>query len=909
MKLLNVLWFACLAAALAAPVFAQSGFITIDEDFSDWEGIAPVFERSGDEGAFQRVWVTNDDRYLFISIEMDASIILQESSIVLYIDTDADAATGHPVHGLGAEIEWHFGDKVGRLSIGGQSFEIEHPVLGLVSAPTVSSDRFEIALRRDAAHGATQIFSEDEIRIVLVGEASGDVAPSDGEVISYTFADVERERPPVSLARPEDTHLRVVSYNVLRDGPFFARDAYFGRVLHAIAPDVIAFQEMYSTSADFVANWLARDVPLEGDAQWYVARAANDVMLASRFPITDVQSVQHSDRFAPRTGAFTVNLRPDVQSDLLIYVTHTACCRNDAARQEQLDALMAHLRDRQPNIPQGTPFMIVGDFNLVTYESQRRTVLYGEISDTDRFGPAFAPDWDYTPLADLKPLVTGLPMSFTWYDEGSEFSPGRLDYIFYSNYSMSALNGFVLFSRALLDAELSAYGLEAYDTSFASDHLPVVGDFRFRRTFSQSDFSLNGPVTALVADGEGGFFVGGSFTASSAGALDRLGRWEGSGWHDLGSGLDGDVRALTVSSAGVLYAGGPFSLSGSTESFAVAQHDGEGWTPVGSDLRGQVNALAAGAGGSVYVGGWVGNDAARHLAVWNGEEWLPVGGEPIGEVMALAVDPAGHLYIGGTLTAIGGVTTRGIARWNGSSWQSLGSGLFGTVRAIALGADGSVFAGGEFALASGSTERHHVARWDGTAWEPLVRFEDPEAMVHALAIGPGDVLIAGGQFRDNDRGNGLSVWSDGAWQPVDLDILGGTVHALLVQPDGSLIVGGDFSYGGEVSGRNIAYLETLGVGTIADPVPHSAHPIEIVALYPNPAALSVTASIRALAAGDASVTVYNVLGQEVRTLPLGLHGDGVTEVVIDTSRLAGGLYLVQVTAGGHTATRKLLVVR
>jgi hypothetical protein len=190
--------------------------------------------------------------------------------------------------------------------------------------------------------------------------------------------------------------------------------------------------------------------------------------------------VRHHDAFAPRTGAFTVDLRPAFETDLLVYVTHPACCANDVPRQEQLDALMGDLRDRRADLPHGTPFLLAGDFNLVTHEAQRRTVRFGEISDTARFGPAFAPDWDGTPLGDLRPLTTGLPMTFTWYDERSEFSPGRLDYIFYSDASLEAVGGFTLFSPGLTEAELEAYGLEMYDTTMASDHLPVVGDFRLR---------------------------------------------------------------------------------------------------------------------------------------------------------------------------------------------------------------------------------------------------------------------------------------------------------------------------------------------------------------------------------------------------------------------------------------------
>jgi endonuclease/exonuclease/phosphatase family metal-dependent hydrolase len=452
---------------------AQESFITIDEDFSDWEAVEPLFEAGDPNRFFQRVQVTNNDRYLFLSLEVAPEVVLQNSGIVLYIDSDNDAETGLNMDGIGVDLEWRFGERVGFIHRDGFALEIQHPTIGVVNAPTVSSTRFEIALRRDAMYGLLQLFDHDDIQIVFGITESGVVG--EFAALAYTFRDVQRPRPPVSLARPDSTDLRVVSYNVLRDGPLLGRDSYFTRILSAIQPDIIGFQEVYASTAEFVEWWLERDLP--GEGQWFVEKAANDVILASRFPIIDVESVWHHDQFAPRTGAFLLDLRPTVESDLLVYVTHTACCENNLIRQEHLDGMMAHLRDKQDVLPRGTPFMLIGDFNLVTFESQRRTVIYGEISDNTRYGPSFEPDWDGSPLADLKPPVTGLPMTFTWYDRRSDFSPGRLDYIFYSDHALTALNGYTLFTSALLESERAMYGLHEGDTDSASDHLPLVGDF------------------------------------------------------------------------------------------------------------------------------------------------------------------------------------------------------------------------------------------------------------------------------------------------------------------------------------------------------------------------------------------------------------------------------------------------
>jgi endonuclease/exonuclease/phosphatase family metal-dependent hydrolase len=900
---LCIFWL--IAAFAADAALGQTGHIVIDEDFADWELIETAYDREEDQGLFRRVWVANDDQYLYLSIEVASEVVLQNSGIVLYIDTDASAETGLDIHGIGADLEWHFGDRRGVVRQEGTAYEIRHAVIGVVNAPTVSSTRFEIAIRRDAAHPAP-IFAGDDIRLVLIDEESEDVAPHEG-VVEYTFREVQRERPGVSLERAEGTDVRVLSYNVLRDGPFFGRDLTFGRIIAAIAPDVIGFQEMYSTSASFVKEWLERDVPGEDGAGWHVERAANDVMLASRFPIRNVDVVEHHDLFAPRTAAFTVDLRPAVESDLVVYVTHTSCCENNVARQEQLDAMMGHLRESKEILPHGTPFMLIGDFNLVTFEAQRRTVLEGAISDTDRYGPAFIPDWDDTFLVDLKPHVAGLPMTFTWHDEGSNFSPGRLDYIFYSDYALSSLGSFVLFTPALLEEELAMYGLGAGDTRNASDHLPLAGDFRVKTVGAANPFSLDGAVYALIEDGDD-IIAAGSFTSASNTQLQRVARWDGGSWHAVGTELDGQINALERLPGGALYAGGQFPWIGIEQQVSVRYlADDETWRHAGEELKGRVNALAVRDDGTLLAGGWI-SEPARHMATFDGESWQALSAEPNGEVHTLAFHPSGDLYAGGFFTAADGMSAAGIARWDGESWTALGDGLPGTVRAITFGAEGNLYAGGDFSMPSASSGTHHVARWDGSEWSSMLQIDDSDARVYALAMGPGDALVVGGSFEYGGRHHGLLKWDGSGWSTLELDVVSGAVHALLVREDGLLVAGGDFHYDGEVRGRNIAVVDAFSTDTAieADGV---AKPSGLsVEIYPNPATDRVTLMIHG-ADGASEVGIYDVLGRRVRSFHMATVQSPLHSTTLKTADLSPGVYLVRVTSGRQSITSTLIVVR
>jgi len=66
---------------------------------------------------------------------------------------------------------------------------------------------------------------------------------------------------------------------------------------------------------------------------------------------------------------------------------------------------------------------------------------------------------------------------YTWFDAGNAFTPGRLDYLLYSDAVAEAVNSFVLDTGVMSEAALARVGLDADDTS-NSDHLPVVLDVR-----------------------------------------------------------------------------------------------------------------------------------------------------------------------------------------------------------------------------------------------------------------------------------------------------------------------------------------------------------------------------------------------------------------------------------------------
>lgn len=470
--------------------------IVIDGAFEDWDDLAPAHRDprgDGDDGGMDLgdLWLADDGRFLYLRFQLgEAEFMLQEENrLMLYLDTDGDAETGEAVGGLGADVTWCFGDKRGTAFADAGPVKIEHGGLGLVLAPSVSSAEFEVAIDRRARPAGEELFPSGTFRLALA-EAGGDRQPDSGAV-SHRFAPAPAPPPrPAGLPAKGEGQLRLATYNVEYDQLFDPeRQDAFGRILGAVGADVLGLQEIYEHSAEETLAVIGSLLP----GSWHAAKVGVDLVAVSRYPILRTECIVYCDEIGS-TGVFLLDTRPLWGRQTLLVLAHPPCCTGgdppaDAGRQHVLDATMAYLRDatsaagerRRPGagLERGTPILIAGDMNLVGDSQQLRTLVEGEIVDAASFGPTPARDWDGTALADLMPRHLDLPMTFTWTREG-RFSPGRLDFIVYSDSVLRAERGFVLYTPAMTDAALEAHGLERADTTRASDHLPVVGDFSLR---------------------------------------------------------------------------------------------------------------------------------------------------------------------------------------------------------------------------------------------------------------------------------------------------------------------------------------------------------------------------------------------------------------------------------------------
>ncbi|HET7224304.1 MAG TPA: Calx-beta domain-containing protein, partial [Candidatus Eisenbacteria bacterium] len=372
-----------------------------------------------------------------------------------------------------------------------------------------------------------------------------------------------------------------------------------------------------------------------------------------------------------------------------------------------------------------------------------------------------------------------------------------------------------------------------------------------------------GSVQAVAADGQGGWYLGGLFTA--VGGVPRqnlahvLADHTVSGWNPAPNGI---VFALVVSN-GVLYVGGGFTMMGAITRNDLAAFDLAGnmstWDP---EADGTVVSLAIGSS-VLYAGGdftHVGGQARSRLAALNlatgaATAWNPGAND---EVASLAL-AAGTLYVGGNFDTLAtqvrhklaavDATTGALAAWNpGADAQVLAlvpygatvfvGGAFSTIGNVARpylaaldAASGAVtgwnpsadlpvfalarsgatlYAAGDF-LNVGGQPRGHLAALDVTT--ALATPWDPETNAPAVALAlQGGAVMAGGAFsivapqtRNNLAAISVSTGAVLGWNPGT----DGTVNALALSGH-TLYAGGTF---GNLGGQPRARIGSVDAGT------------------------------------------------------------------------------------------------
>jgi hypothetical protein len=368
--------------------------ISIDGSAADWAGATVAHtDPAGDGGGsgidLRRLWLSDDERSLFVRFETTAEIDLSENNALrIYLDTDANGATGLAVNGIGAELEWRFGERVGFFRIGGTTVTVDHAAVVFRAGPTVTGSDFEMSFGLDAIpDGVHPLFPGPMLRLV-VRENGGDQLPGPGTLVTYTLGQGELPREAaVPLERQSPGDVRLLTYNVGNDGLWSpAKQDGFRRQLVAAGPDIICFQEIYAHSGAETRALIASWLPPGAGGAWHWAANA-DCKTISRHPI--IQSWPIGANLAA-----LIDTSEPLGTGLLVINAHLPCCENEAQRQAEIDAILAFLRDARSggggvSVPRGTAILISGDLNLVGFAQQLESLAL--ISRPTGTAPACTP--------------------------------------------------------------------------------------------------------------------------------------------------------------------------------------------------------------------------------------------------------------------------------------------------------------------------------------------------------------------------------------------------------------------------------------------------------------------------------------------------------------------------------------
>ena len=105
----------------------------------------------------------------------------------------------------------------------------------------------------------------------------------------------------------------------------------------------------------------------------------------------------------------------------------------------------------------------------------------------------------------------------------------------------------------------------------------------------------------------------------------------------------------------------------------------------------------------------------------------------------------------------------------------------------------------------------------------------------------------------------------------------------------------------------------LTVRTAKETEPFNSFPTPdmfvIATCYPNPFNPQTTLHYKLSHAGKVNITVFNTVGQVVKSYDLGFKAPGVYDIVIDTRDITSGLYIFRIDAGYAVATGKMVYLR
>lgn len=512
-------------------VGAKDVLVVTDGRFNEWGALPVLIADPEDADAdaavdIGEVRAADDPRWLHLSVDVGRRVNLQRmrGTLRILFDVDGERSTGaeltamegvdliaelsrrdrDPEDGIGA------GNGIRPVTASGPGEILTGHVAGLITAPTHSASRFEIRLERGGERGGgleglPALFSADTVRMKLVFEDAAGVRDQTHVATHRLNTEAGGAEPPnvqPSIEKVVGT-FRVVHWNVAGES-LRRRPEVFRRILMALDPDVVLFDEVYEsvTREEIESFFAVEPLGLLGPWSCVVGRSGGrqKAVVAARTPIRpaeellevaypsgsldplaeeaagpDFRELLESERDwgVPAAGAW-VELGDPAREALLVALDLQSGGYDESPRDRLRELQATTLRGRIAEVAEaGTggpvPLVVAGDLNLVG-SARPLDLLRAGLDAGGAIDLAISEAYRLTDRSQA-----------TWRDPEGDFTPGRLDYLLFTASTLESFRAFVFDATELSEGQAVDLGLAKDDSEAASRHLPCVADFRWSR--------------------------------------------------------------------------------------------------------------------------------------------------------------------------------------------------------------------------------------------------------------------------------------------------------------------------------------------------------------------------------------------------------------------------------------------
>lgn len=403
----------------------------------------------------------------------------------ILIDADNDATTGKGEGELGVDLEVQVSpaNRDGAPGVGaaawaygsnGRRVNLSQSEVGFMFTPTYAAPQYEARLSRSLNDDVRKRLGRTIRTIDSTQRIRAEVQQVDRDGrTTWSSGVMEADAIPSGVSPASGVlpgkapgAVRVVSHNVLRNSPE-TDPGPFVRMYEALEPDVILVQEWYGWDSARFEAWFNERLPVEGG--WRAVTHESDragVAVITRLEVREGLTESVTAEGAQWPARFVGAVLETDAGAMLVGSMHLKCCGSagspeDERRMRETAAISAFVSEAMDTRAIEL-CALAGDLNLVGSRPPLDVLRGGLDADGSDLEPAEA-------------RVTGDRAYYTWWDDRSLFTPGRLDWIVYSDSALTGETSFVLETDGLSGAELKRTGLHRRD-SRVSDHLPVVVD-------------------------------------------------------------------------------------------------------------------------------------------------------------------------------------------------------------------------------------------------------------------------------------------------------------------------------------------------------------------------------------------------------------------------------------------------